>query len=505
MRSKVARRSGVLVHPTSFPGNWGIGDLGSAARDFLDFLGQTHQKIWQVLPLGPTAEDGSPYASYSANAGNPLLISIEDLIAEGVDISVTPPGTTVSIAQDLHAVKEVKFAALALAAKAFRSNDKLAADYDTFCAEQGEWLDDYALFMALKDSHSHKAWNQWPPHLAQRDPSALKHASAQRGEAVDFYKFVQFAFFRQWGALRAYAHERGIEIVGDIPFYVAFDSVDVWANPTNFELLPDTLEPKLMAGVPPDYFSETGQLWGNPVYNWTHLENTGFEWWIKRFKLLTQHVDVIRIDHFRGFEAFWQVPHGEKTAVNGTWAKSPGMAFFHKLDQELGHLPVWAEDLGLLTPEVTDLRDAFDFPGMKVLQFAFDATGAENPYLPINFDPNFVCYTGTHDNDTVVGWWNSLTQKHQQQVLEYTGPVLEQDIHWTMIRLAMGSVADTVVVPLQDLLGLGTEARTNVPGRAKGNWSWRYEAGAITDDIAHKLKTMTTTFGRTVQEPAQTV
>ena len=496
MRSKVARRSGVLVHPTSFPGDWGIGDLGAAAREFLDFLGKTHQKIWQVLPLGPTGDDGSPYASYSANAGNPLLISIEDLVADGVEISVTPPGNTVSIAQDLHTVKEAKFAALALAAKAFRGNDNLVAAYTIFCAEQAEWLDDYALFMALKDGHSHKAWNQWPPHLAQRDPSALNHARAQLTEAVDFYKFTQFAFFRQWGVLRRYAHDRGIEIVGDIPFYVAFDSVDVWANPANFELMPETREPALMGGVPPDYFSETGQLWGNPVYNWAHLESTGFEWWIKRFKLLIQHVDVIRIDHFRGFEAFWQVPHGEKTAVNGTWAKCPGMAFFQKLQQDMGHLPVWAEDLGLLTHEVTDLRDTFSFPGMKVLQFAFGDSGAENPYLPINFESNFVCYTGTHDNDTVVGWWNSLTQKQQQQVLDYTGPVLEQDIHWAMIRLAMGSVADTVVVPLQDFLGLGTEARTNVPGQAKGNWSWRYEAGAITPDIAHKLRAMTTTFGR---------
>ena len=496
MRSKVTRRSGILAHPTSFPGDWGIGDLGAAARTFLDFLGQTHQQIWQVLPLGPTAEDGSPYASFSANAGNPLLISIEDLIADGVDMTAKPPGKTVSIAKDLQAVKEVKFAALAQAAKAFRSNAKLAAAYDAFCAEQANWLEDYALFMALKDSHPKKTWNQWPPTLAKRDPSALDHARAKMGEAVDFYKFVQFAFFRQWGVLRDYAHQRGIRIVGDIPFYVAFDSVDVWANPSNFELIPETLEPKLMAGVPPDYFSATGQLWGNPVYNWKHLEATGFDWWIKRFKLLTQHVDVIRIDHFRGFEAYWQVPHGEKTAINGTWAKCPGDAFFHTLEHELGHLPVWAEDLGLVTPEVAQLRDTFDFPGMKVLQFAFDDKGAENPYLPFNFEANFVCYTGTHDNDTVVGWWNGMTQKQQQQVLEYTGPVLEQDIHWAMIRLAMSSIADTVVVPLQDLLGLGTDARTNVPGRAKGNWSWRYEQGAITKDVAQKLKATTTTFGR---------
>jgi 4-alpha-glucanotransferase len=496
MKSKIARRSGVLLHPSSFPGDWGIGDLGAAARSFIDFLGHTHQQIWQVLPLGPTGDDGAPYSSFSSNAGNPLLISVEDLVADGVDIVATPPGKKVSSAIDLGAVKAVKFEVLKRAAIAFRTNAPLVKEFERFCSEQSDWLDDYALFMALKDSHPGKKWNQWPQALVKREKSALERVKIELSESIEFHKFLQFVFFRQWSGLREYAHDRGIRIVGDIPFYVAFDSVDVWANPLNFALLPDTYEPKLMAGVPPDYFSETGQLWGNPVYDWKHLESTGFDWWIKRFQRLTKLVDVIRIDHFRGFQAYWQVPHGETTAINGSWMKCPGDAFFHTLEHALGHLPVWAEDLGLVTPQVERLRDTFDFPGMKVLQFAFDDKGAENPYLPFNYDSNFVCYTGTHDNDTVVGWWNTLNKQQQQLALEYTGPVLAQDIHWTMVRLAMSSIAGTVVTPLQDLLGLGTEARMNVPGRATGNWSWRYEPSAITKELAHKLKATTTTYGR---------
>ena len=285
-------------------------------------------------------------------------------------------------------------------------------------------------------------------------------------------------------------------MVGDIPFYVAFDSVDVWANPQNFALMPDTFEPRLMAGVPPDYFSATGQLWGNPVYNWEHLQEDGFDWWIQRFRRLNHLVDVVRIDHFRGFQAYWQVPHGETTAIKGTWAECPGDAFFHTLEHELGYLPVWAEDLGLVTPEVEKLRDDFDFPGMKVLQFAFDEKGADNPYLPFNFPENCVCYTGTHDNDTTVGWWNALPEAQKKQVADFVGTDGTEKIHWSLIRAAMSSVAGTVVVPLQDLLGLGTEARMNVPGRADGNWSWRCPVDALTDPLQRQLAQMTTVYGR---------
>lgn len=496
MRSKIARRSGVLLHPSSFPGSWGIGDLGATARAFVDFLGETHQQLWQILPLGPTADDGSPYSSYSSSAGNPLLISLEDLAEEGIATPARSPETPASAPVDQRAVRAVKLPVLEQAAQQFLAESPLRDEFDRFCAERADWLDDYALFMALKDAHPGKAWNRWPAELVRREPAALAQARETLRDLVAFHQFTQFVFFRQWSALREYAHQRGVRIVGDIPFYVAFDSVDVWANPQNFALLPETFEPSLMAGVPPDYFSATGQLWGNPVYNWEHLEGSGFAWWIQRFRRLTELVDVVRIDHFRGFQAFWQVPHGETTAINGSWVECPGDAFFHTLEHELGHLPVWAEDLGLVTPEVEQLRDDFDFPGMKVLQFAFDETASENPYLPINFEHNCVCYTGTHDNDTTVGWWSAMDDEQRHQVLAYVGGSGEGEIHWAMIRLAMGSVAANVVVPLQDLLGLGSEARMNVPGRADGNWSWRYPEAAIDETLKERLAALTTTYGR---------
>jgi 4-alpha-glucanotransferase len=495
VRSKIARRSGLLLHPTSFPGPWGIGDLGATARAFVDFLGETQQQLWQILPLGPTADDGSPYSSYSSSAGNPLLISLEALADEGMVPKIAPPGAPASQPFDPQAVRAAKLPALKRAAEAFAASSR-AGEFDRFCSERADWLDDYALFMALKETYPGKTWNQWPAPLVRREAAALADARKSLGGLIAFHKFTQFAFYRQWSALRDYAHQQGIRVVGDIPFYVAFDSADVWANPQNFALMPGTFEARLMAGVPPDYFSATGQLWGNPVYDWAHLEETGFDWWIQRFRRLTHLVDVVRIDHFRGFQAYWQVPHGETTAINGTWAECPGDAFFHALEHELGHLPVWAEDLGLITAEVEKLRDTFDFPGMKVLQFAFDDKGAENPYLPFNFVENCVCYTGTHDNDTTAGWWNALTPEQRRQVIDYAGPDAANEPHWSMIRLAMSSIASTVVVPLQDVLGLGTEARMNVPGRAEGNWSWRYDAALLDAGARDRLKTMTTTFGR---------
>ena len=348
--------------------------------------------------------------------------------------------------------------------------------------------------MALNETYPGQTWNKWPKDLANRKPAALEKARRDLVDLVGFHKFTQFAFYRQWSRLKDYAHDRGIRVVGDIPFYMAAHSADVWANPQNFALDAKTRQPRLMAGVPPDYFSKTGQLWGNPVYDWDHLEHAAFDWWVGRFKRLTQLVDIVRIDHFRGFQAFWQVKQGEKTAIKGEWALCPGDKFFHALEHHLGHLPVWAEDLGLVTPEVEKLRDDFDFPGMKVLQFGFDDKGAENPYLPFNYPQNCVCYTGTHDNDTTVGWWKGLTTAQKEQVRLYIGH--DGPIHWSMIRLGMGSIADSFVAPLQDVLGLGSEARMNVPGRADGNWSWRYSPDALTDDLKDQLKGVTTTFGR---------
>jgi 4-alpha-glucanotransferase len=494
MRSKIARRSGVLLHPSSFPGPWGIGDLGRQAYAFVDFLGDTRQQLWQVLPLGPTGDDGSPYSSFSASAGNPLLISVEELVDEGFSAPAPPEKMPDSRPVDLRQVRASKLPALKQLWQEFEKTSHLRADFETFCAGVVDWLDDYALFMALKDTYPDQTWNQWPDDLAKREPAALGRARRDLGDLVSFHKFSQFVFYRQWSRLKDYAHDRGIRVVGDIPFYMAFNSADVWANPKNFALDPQTREPRLMAGVPPDYFSETGQLWGNPVYDWRHLERERFDWWVGRFKRLTQLVDIVRIDHFRGFQSFWQVKRGETTAVNGEWAECPGDAFFHTLEHELGHLPVWAEDLGLVTPQVEKLRDDFDFPGMKVLQFGFDDSGPENPYLPFNFPQNCVCYTGTHDNDTTIGWWTSLALPQKQQVLAYVGH--DGPLHWAMLRLAMSSIADSVVVPLQDVLGLGSDARMNSPGRAQGNWSWRYPADALTDELKGQLKLITTTYGR---------
>ena len=494
MRSKIARRSGVLLHPSSFPGPWGIGDLGTEAYAFVDFLKDTHQQIWQVLPLGPTGEDGSPYSSFSASAGNPLFISVEALGEEGLKAPAPPAKGPGSGPVDQRQVRATKFPALMQVWQDFRKTGVLQAEFERFCAGVADWLDDYALFMALHETYPGKTWNNWPEELASREPAALERARQDLGDLVGFHKFTQFAFYRQWSRLKDYAHDRGIRVVGDIPFYMAFHSADVWANPRNFALDPKTREPRLMAGVPPDYFSKTGQLWGNPVYDWKHLEEEGFDWWVARFKRLGELVDVVRIDHFRGFQAFWQVKQGEKTAINGEWALCPGDHFFHALEHELGHLPVWAEDLGLVTPEVEKLRDDFDFPGMKVLQFAFDEKGAENPYLPFNFPENCVCYTGTHDNDTTVGWWKSLTAAQKKQVRTYVGH--DGPLHWSMIRLGMSSDR--------------RQFRRPAAGRARPRFRGENErsrprggqlvlallARRADPDLKEHLKAITATFGR---------
>ena len=486
----------MLLHPSSLPGPWGIGDLGPHAHGFVDLLASTHQQLWQVLPLGPTGEDGSPYSSFSSSAGNPLLISVEAMAEDGTGPVVASPGLPETAPVVQREVRARKMAALERATQQLRHASPLRAEFEQFCGEQADWLDDYALFMSLKESYPNRAWNLWPEDLARRGPAALEQARRDLRDRVALHQFSQFVFYRQWSRLREYAHRKGIRVVGDIPFYMAFDSADVWANPQNFALDPRTSAPRLMAGVPPDYFSKTGQLWGNPVYDWTHLQHEGFDWWLRRFRRLTSQVDIVRIDHFRGFQAFWQVPQGETTAVNGAWAECPGDAFFHTLEHELGHLPVWAEDLGLVTPEVEKLRDAFDFPGMKVLQFAFDEKGQDNPYLPFNFTRNCVCYTGTHDNDTTVGWWAQLDDSRRRQVLDYTGATQREPIHWEMIRLAMSSIAESVMIPLQDVLGLGSDARMNVPGRADGNWSWRCRSSALTDEVKARLEQATATYGR---------
>lgn len=493
------RASGILLHPTSLPGNYGMGDIGPAAYEFVDFLADTGQQLWQVLPLGPTGHGNSPYMSYSAMAGNHMLISLEQLreykLLSQEDLDSFPKLSEDSV--DFDRVLPEKLKLLEKAAERFQAtaDEKTRAEYAQFCQERAFWLDDYALFMALKRAHQGASWNAWETALARRDPKVMAVWHEKLATAIDYHKYFQFEFSRQWSALKAYANERHIQIVGDMPIYVAHDSVDVWAFPDNFMIDEETLEPSEMAGVPPDYFSETGQLWGNPTYNWETLKKTNFRWWLQRLKALLDYVDLTRIDHFRGFQAYWAVAEGETTALNGEWVEAPGEAFFNTVREEFGSLPILAEDLGVITPEVETLRDQFGFPGMKILQFAF-GDNHKNPYLPFNFVQNCLVYTGTHDNDTTVGWFDKTSEYERERVLCYLGGLNGEGIHWSLIRLAFSSIANQAIVPLQDVLGLGSHARMNSPGKADGNWDWRYRPDMLTRELRDRLRELTKLYGR---------
>lgn len=496
------RSSGVLLHPTSFPSRFGIGDLGLEAYKFIDFLRESYQQYWQVLPLGPTGYGNSPYACYSALAGNPMLISPEQLQEQGFlsedDFANLPEFDAFQVDYDrVIPIKTelLKKASINFQAKATPLQQK---EFSGFCQSKAYWLDDYALFMALKDAHDGTSWHTWEQELVKRDPAVIEQSRLKLNAEIYYYKFIQFEFFRQWSELKTYANMSGVYIIGDIPIYVAQDSADVWAHPDIFCLDEETMEPALMAGVPPDYFSATGQLWGNPVYNWEELQKQDFAWWLGRFEAMLDYVDVIRIDHFRGFEAYWAVPQGEETAIKGEWLKAPGEELFDAIKQKLGKLPVLAEDLGIITPEVEALRDKYEFPGMKVLQFAFGSDPG-NPFLPFNYSRNFVVYTGTHDNDTTVGWFNQANDYEKQNLLLYLGCVSPEGIHWDLIRLALSSIANQAIIPLQDILGLGTEARMNFPSTAEGNWDWRYEPQALTEQLSDRLKILTKLYGRAPQ------
>jgi 4-alpha-glucanotransferase len=494
------RASGVLLHPTSLPSRFGIGDLGENAYQFVDFLANSDQQIWQILPIGPTGYGNSPYLSYSALAGNPLLISPEVLQQQGwltqEELQHLPDFTLDQV--DFEGVIRTKIPLLRRASDRFKAQcvEEEKEKFQRFCDRQNDWLSDYALFMSLKEAHQGTAWNQWAEDIAARKPQAMVEWAAKLADDIFFHKFVQYQFFSQWQSLKEYANDKGVRLFGDIPIYVAHDSVDVWAHREIFQLDPDTGEAALMAGVPPDYFSETGQLWGNPVYNWQALEKTNFKWWIRRVEAILEYVDIIRIDHFRGFQAYWAVPQGEKTAIKGTWLDAPGDNFFQLLDQQLGKLPIVAEDLGVITPEVEALRDKFCFPGMKILQFAFDSDRG-NGFLPYNYtDRNCIVYTGTHDNDTTVGWFNERSPEAQANVVDYLGCVGNDGIHWAMIRLALSSVGNTAILPFQDILGLGTDAKMNTPSQATGNWGWRCRVEAFNDELSGRLKHLTYLYGR---------
>ncbi len=491
------REGGILLHPTSLPGPHGIGDLGTEARRFVDFLESAGQRLWQMLPLGPTGSGNSPYTARSAMAGNPLLISLDTLAKEGLlhPSELTPNQQLPAEFVDYDAVEDFKLPLLRQAYLSFLSvaRDAQQREFSNFCQQHSPWLEDFALYMALRDAHGGIDWPRWEGDIAARQAEALSRWRGELAEEIRFHQFVQFQFYRQWSVLKRYANERGIRIIGDIPIFVAMDSADVWSHPELFHL-DDTGNPTVVAGVPPDYFSSTGQRWGNPLYRWDRLSKQGYSWWIERFRMILTQVDVVRIDHFRGFQAYWEVPAHYNTAERGRWVEGPGTALFELLEEALGPLPVIAEDLGIITEDVTRLRLRLGFPGMKVLHFAF-GDNARNPYLPHNYDQRCVVYTGTHDNDTTVGWFAACSERERQGVLRYLGTG-SREIHWDLIRLAFASVAEMAIVPLQDILGLGSWARMNIPGLPKGNWIWRFLPGHLQEEHARRLRDLTTTYGR---------
>ena len=525
------RSSGVLVHPTSFPSPYGIGDLGEGCYKFIDFLDKAGQTLWQVLPLGPTSFGDSPYQSFSSFAGNILLISPEVLIKKGLlseDIRYSIPSDFSDTSISYGEVIKYKTGLYKKAFENFKNleNKEIKAKFKKFCDDNKSWLDDYALFVSLKDYFIDKrkneyesqefkdfckktegrvnsdlqkdyyygaVWSTWGDDLVKRKPSELKKWEEKLSDNVLYYKFLQFEFFEQWFEAKKYANDKGISIIGDIPIFVAYDSADVWANPKNYYMDSDGL-PTVVAGVPPDYFSATGQLWGNPLYNWSVHKSNGYKWWISRIESVLSMVDIIRIDHFRGFESFWEVPFGEETAINGKWVKGPNVSLFNAIKKKLGNLPIIAEDLGIITDEVRDLRDNLGFPGMKVLQFAFDES-KNNEHLPHNYDKNCVAYTGTHDNDTAVGWYTKASESEKDKARRYMN-VSGDDIAWNLIRLAMSSTAVFSIFPLQDIMGLGDFARMNTPSVAEGNWQWRYTDDMLKNEYAEGLLYFTELFAR---------
>lgn len=495
---RVPRSCGILLHPTSLPGRHGIGDLGAAAYRFVDFLVESGQTFWQVLPLGPTGYGDSPYQCFSAFAGNPLLVSPDRLLEEGLldEASLADVPRFPADRVDYGPVIQWKTDLLRRSYRVFqeRGTGEQRAEFGRFCALNAGWLNDYALFMALKEHHGGAMWTAWDRATITREGAAMEHWRVELADVVQEQQYHQFLFSRQWAALKAYANERNIRFFGDIPIFVAHDSADVWGNQHLF-YLDEAGEPTVVAGVPPDYFSATGQRWGNPLYRWNVLALNGYDWWLARVRSVLNLVDVVRLDHFRGFEAYWEIPAGSPTAEAGQWVKGPGEKLFRRLEEILGELPIIAEDLGVITPEVEALRDEFSFPGMKILQFAF-ASDATNPFLPHNLTPNCVVYTGTHDNDTAAGWFHSSSapaeRGYARQYLGTDGT----DLVWDLIRLAYASVADVAVVPLQDVLGLGSEARMNYPSTPSGNWSWRYIEGSLTDELRQRLLNLAQIYGR---------
>ncbi len=485
------RRAGILLHPTSLPCDTVGGALGEEGRNFVDFLASTGASVWQMLPLGPTHSDGSPYACLSVFAGSSVLLSAAQLQAEGwLDELGEPDADTATWREEL----------LQRAVQGFAENANQAqkADYQAFRELQQYWLEDYCLYQALRRKHGGRSWLDWPAPVRDRVPEALENAKAELAEDRERVCFEQFVFDRQWRALKSYANQRGVLLFGDLPIFVAHDSAEVWARREYFTL--DTQGRAVtVAGVPPDYFSATGQRWGNPLYRWDRMRESGYDWWLRRVGHQLDLFDLVRIDHFRGFQAFWEIPAEAETAVDGRWVEAPGGELFEHFRSRFDPLPLVAEDLGLITPEVDSLRHRFGLPGMKILQFAFDG-GPENPYLPHNHERDYVVYTGTHDNNTTVGWFDSLSDEQQERVREYLGYPREPQ-PWPLIRAALASVSEMCVLPMQDLLALDNRHRMNVPGVTEGNWGWRFEWSMVDEGLAQRLRDMLATYGR-LDEPA---
>ncbi len=483
------RRAGILLHISSLPGEGGNGDFGQEAYDFIDFLHNAGVTVWQTLPLGMPHGDGSPYQCLSSHAGNPAFISIKWLEEKGWLQSRE------KIGEDIGANAFTKSCLIAKAFSGFKSlaNKKDKECFDQFCKDKTSWLDDFSLFFSLKQEFDGKCWNQWPDNLKNRETKAIKEASKRLNSLIESVKFEQFIFFKQWNELKVYAKEKSILMFGDIPIFVAYDSADVWANKDVFKL-DKKGEMPVVAGVPPDYFSETGQRWGNPHYDWGFLKKTGFKWWIDRIKTQNELFDILRIDHFRGLESAWEIPENEETAVNGKWVVAPGKALLKAVLKECASISLIAEDLGIITEEVDALRNEFNLPGMKILQFAFDGN-ANNLYLPHNHEKNSVVYTGTHDNDTTLGWFNSLNDYEKHRIYEYLG-FSSVAMPAVLVGVALGSVANLVILPMQDILELGSEDRMNIPGTSEGNWSWRFDWSQLTESRAGRLAHLVKLFGR---------
>ncbi|MCU1308426.1 MAG: 4-alpha-glucanotransferase [Acidobacteriaceae bacterium] len=502
IESKFGRRSGILLHPTSLPSHGGIGDLGPAAYAFADFLQAAGQRLWQILPLNPVGLGNSPYSAISAFAGNPLLISLETLAKHDwikpQDLKSLP---NKSGNVDFKSVHSHKLPLLRTAARNFigRPRDSFGEHdrFDHFCKENAWWLEDFVLFDCLRTHYGAQSWNKWPHEMAARSPEALARVRKDFADQLQVERVLQFAFFEQWGGLRKYCAERDIRVVGDVAIFVNFDSADVWTHPEIFYLNPE-LEPEIVAGVPPDAFSKTGQRWGNPLYRWDVLRSRGYDWWVQRMKWALTTCDIIRLDHFRGFQQYWEIPGHEPTAIHGKWVDGPKDDLFNALRSALGDLPFIAEDLGLITPDVVELRVRMGMPGMKVLQFGFSDRGA-HIYLPHKYESNCVAYTGTHDNDTTLGWWKELNDAERKQVRAYVGE--QQDgINWALIRTVEASPAVFAILPLQDVLGLGNEARMNTPSRIDDNWGWRFQPDALKAELAKKMHAIADVCDRIAEE-----